>query len=176
MADNVNETKARTIVLDSLKSTTINAGGSINLRGEELIVNGSVKRTYLSNVNFGNIVPNTFGPNVAITENQILNGLIVIHAGIIDKYYGAAEQGAAVQGSPYGNVNLPTVDSLRYISVNQSVDFSIINNNAETYKIEDNISAAGYSVIGHPSIYNGTSARFLLHRSNITNYNVYRLS
>ena len=175
MANNVNETKARTIVLDSLKSTMINAGGSIYLTSQELIVNGTVKRTYASDVNFGNIGPNLLGPNLALTEKQILNGLYVIHNGQIDFNYDAAEQGAAVSGAPYGNVLLPSVGVLQYISVNQSVDFSIINNRAETFKIEDN-STLGYSVIGHPSIYNGTSARFKLHRSNITNYNVYRLS
>ena len=175
MANNVNETKARTIVLDSLKSTMINAGGSIYLTSEELIVNGTVKRTYPSGTTFGNITPNTVGPNLALTEKEILNGLYVIHNGLIDQNYPSEEQGNTLGTNQFGNVHLPAVNTLRYISVNQSVDFSIINNRDATFKIEDN-NSLGYSVIGHPSIYNGTSARFQLHRSNITNYNVYRLS
>jgi hypothetical protein len=179
MANNVNETKARTIVLDSLKSTIINAS-SIHLTSEEVILNGTIKKTYPTSFRgFGNINSNTMsgvvGPNLEINESEILNGLIVIHSGVIDKAYTSSDEQGVTTG-PFGNVHMPNVSSLKYISVNQSVDFSIINNDAQTYKIQDNISDRGYSVYGHPSIYVGTSASFKLHRSNILNYNVYRLS
>jgi hypothetical protein len=181
MANNVNETKARTIVLDSLKSTIINAS-SIHLTSEEVILNGTIKKTYPTSFRgFGNINSNTMsgvgstvGPNLEINESEILNGLIVIHEGTPDKNYTTSEPPGSTENS-FGNVNLPRCDSLRYISVNQSVDFSIINNMNSTVKIEDN-QKSGYSVIGHPSIYTGTSALFKLHRNNDTNYNVYRLA
>ena len=168
---NVNETKARTIVLDSLKSTIINAG-SIHLSSDDIIVNGTLKKSYPKDYSFGNTIPSTVGPNVAINEEQLLNGLIVIHEGVLDKNYDSAP---VSDESKFGNVNLPSCNSLRFISVNQSVDFSIINNMNSTVKIEDN-QTLGYSVIGHPSIYTGTSALFKLHRNTNSNYNIYRLA
>lgn len=171
MANQINETKARTIVLDSLKSTIINAG-SIHLSSDDIIVNGTIKKSYPKDYSFGNVTPNTVGPNVSINEAQLLNGLIVIHEGVLDKNYSTAP---GSDENNFGNVDLPRCDSLRYISVNQSVDFSIINNMNSTVKIEDN-QTKGYSVIGHPSIYTGTSALFKLHRNTNSNYNIYRLA
>lgn len=175
MANNVNETKARTIVLDSLKSTMINAGGSIHLNSQEIVVNGSIKRTYSSSLEFGNTKSLAASTSqIPITENQILNGLIVLHNGDIDKNYGANEQLAVTSATP-GTITLPLVSDLRNISINQSVDFSIINNREITFVIGDN-STNKYIVIGHPKIYEGTSARFKLHRNANADYTVYRLS
>lgn len=201
MSDTVNQTKARSIVLDSLKSTEINAGTQIYLNSSQVVVNGTLKRSFqdqsvsqfgnsqLAKVTLDTPRNRTLGPNIEITEQEILNGLIVINNGTLDAIQGAeGDPGAgAVAAGEFGNICLPDISSLQSINVNQSVDFSLINNYygrlvtgggdvTTPFKIEDNISSRGYYVIGHPTVYSGTSASFRLFRNNISNYNVYRLS
>jgi len=193
MSDSLIKTKGRSIVLDSLKSTEISAGTQIFLNSSHLVISGSVKRNFTdqSTQQFGNVNSNTIGPNIEISENEILNGLIVIHNGILDDKYNeqltlAPGAESTLSAAVFGNILLPRVDKLT-INVNQSVDFSIINNykgrsegdatNATNtrFKLPDNTDR-GYSLIGHPVIYDGTSAMFRLFRNNISNYNVYRMS
>lgn len=178
MANNVNETKARTIVLDSLKSTVINAGTSIHLTSQEIVVNGSVMKSYPKDVNFGNSngvvsTEDVLCSNIKISESQVLNGLIVVTNGTVQQ--DDIDENTTL--GIHGNLFLPRVTDLRHISVNQSVDFCIINNHTTSFKLEDgNLTGLGYKTIGHENIYKGTSAMFKLHRNNIANYNVYRLS
>jgi hypothetical protein len=194
MSDTVNQTKARSIVLDSLKSTEINAGTQIYLNSSQVVVNGSLKRSFQdqSSTQFGNTntilfrAQNRLGPNIEITEQEILNGLIVINNGTLDERNnlpGAAPGGIApeIEGL-FGNIHFPSITTLNNIAVNQSVDFSIINNyslpdtTGTPLRADDHLSSRGYRVIGHPTVYDGTSAMFRLFRNNISNYNVYRLS
>ena len=171
MSNNFNEIKSRTIVLDSLNSTTINAGTSLNLNSSQLVVNGTVKRTYPDSTNFSNV--NSFvNGNFLVLESELLNGLVVI--GNASSNF---EPNANIGNVPTGNIYLPSVSALQFINVNQSIDFSIINNMSIALKLEDgNKVNLGYSTIGHENVYDGTSALFKIHRNDLTNYNVYRLS
>ena len=210
MSDTLNQTKARSIVLDSLKSTEINAGTQIYLNSSQVVVNGSLKRSFQdqSITQFGNTnnivvraatanpLLQRVGPNIEITEQEILNGLIVIHSGTLDDRYNInaepQQPGGLAPELAFGNIHLPSVNSLEYISVNQSVDFSVINNynllnplnhndviaatDGIAFRADDHLLSKGYRVVGHPIVYTGTSAMFRLFRNNISNYNVYRLS
>jgi hypothetical protein len=171
MSNNFNEIKSRTIVLDSLTSTTINAGTSLNLNSSQLVVNGALKRTYPESTNFSNV--NSFETgNLRLNESELLNGLVVI--GNASENF---EPRTNIGNVTNGNILLPKVSDLQFINVNQSVDFSIINNWNVPLKLEDgNRVGFGYSTIGHENVYDGTSALFKLHRNSSTNYNVYRLS
>jgi hypothetical protein len=169
--NNLNEIKSRNIVLDSLNSTTINAGTSLNLNGSQLIVNGSLKRTYPNNVKFGNTSSFNNG-NINISEAELLNGLVII--GNLSADF---EPNANIGNITQANILLPSLSNLQFINVNESIDFSIINNWNVPLKLEDgHKSSLGYSTIGHENVYDGTSALFKIHRNNISNYNVYRLS
>ena len=171
MSNTVNEIKSRNIVLDSLNSTTINAGTSLNLNSSQLIVNGTVKRIYPDSKNFTN--KNSFlNGNFLLTETELLDGLVVI-----GNVSGDFEPISNIGNVINGNIYLPGVNTLQFINVNQSIDFSIINNMSIALKLEDgNKVGLGYSTIGHENVYDGTSALFKIHRNNIANYNVYRLS
>ena len=189
MSNNVFEIKSKTIVLDSTKSTMIHANANLYLKGSYItttgntningVINilGNVVKTYSTIQTFANSLIDSTGGNLnlTITENEILNGLIIINNGTIYLEYTTDAGNTAT--THYGNIYLPNRTSLSFISINQSVDFSIINNydDDKTFKVQSN-NQLGYIVIGHPDIYKGTSARFKLYCNSSTNYNVYRLS
>lgn len=158
------------------KYLNITTTGNTNINGAVNIL-GNVVRTYSTIQTFANTLLDAAGGNLnlTITENEILNGLIIINNGTIDLQY--TTDAGNTSSAHYGNIYLPNRSSLSFISINQSVDFSIINNydDNKTFKVLSN-NQLGYIVIGHPDIYKGTSARFKLYCNSSTNYNVYRLS
>lgn len=189
--------KGQNVTIDALRDVYIDANNVWADISKLAVKNETISNVYKKKI--VNLSSKAYQPTNPVSQADILKGIVIFVASgsaiptSLDQnpYNVDSSTGYDRNGAPYTDatityygfpnnvfggiktVTFPTSAQLDKVKVNESVDFSIVNNGNSSLRL---VGGSGCNISGHEIVYDATSALFKVLRTDANTYYVIRLA